>query len=492
MDVQVHVLLIEDNPHSAFFIEEMLATAPKVTAQFKVVSAARLSDGLALLSQRGFDVVLLDLSLPDSQGLETFDRVHTRLPEVPIIVLSGFEDEALAIQTLAKGAQDYLVKGQVNGSLLARAIRYAIERVRAEEALRESERRFRALVEQAADAFFVFSSQGSVIDVNRRACVSLGYTRDELLNLTLPDIEEDLEPSSVAELWRQLPPGRPITLDAVHRRKDGATFPVESRIGLFESGGRQLMVALVRDVTERKWAEEALRRYTAELEARNQELDAFVLTVAHDLKCPLGYIVGFAHVLEEDYQDLPEGELRRYLRTIAQSGHKMGNIIDELLVLAGVGKMEEVPVQSLDMRSVITEALDRLDLMVEEYEAEIVLPDRWPMVQGYAPWLEEVWVNYLSNALKYGGEPPRVELGATKENGGMIRFWVKDNGVGLTTEEQARLFIPFERLDPIRTQGHGLGLSIVRRIVERQGGQVGVESQLSRGSIFSFTLPVPV
>jgi signal transduction histidine kinase len=134
--------------------------------------------------------------------------------------------------------------------------------------------------------------------------------------------------------------------------------------------------------------------------------------------------------------------------------------------------------------------------MIQTCRAEIVLPDAsaWPEALGYAPWVEEIWVNYLSNALKYGGTPAaslRVELGATAQDDGMVRFWVRDNGPGLSPEEQAQLFTPFTRLDRVRAKGHGLGLSIVRRIVERLGGQAGVESQgvSGRGSVFYFTLP---
>jgi signal transduction histidine kinase len=129
--------------------------------------------------------------------------------------------------------------------------------------------------------------------------------------------------------------------------------------------------------------------------------------------------------------------------------------------------------------------------MVEQSHAEIVGPEAsaWPVALGYAPWVEEVWINYLSNALKYGGRPPRIELGAKAQPDEMTRFWVRDNGPGIPPEAQARLFTPFTRLDQVRAKGHGLGLSIVRRIVEKLGGQVSVESQVGQGSVFSFTLP---
>jgi len=230
-----------------------------------------------------------------------------------------------------------------------------------------------------------------------------------------------------------------------------------------------------------------LRRLNAELQARNEELDAFDHTVAHDLRNPLALIMGFASVLERDYATTLDEEQQKCLRAIVRNGRKMNNIIDELLLLAGVRKME-VEMEPLDMANIVAEAQQRLAFLIEKHQAKIILPDTWPVALGYGPWVEEVWANYLSNAIKYGGRPPRVELGATTQPDGTVRFWVRDNGPGLTPEDQARLFTPYTRLDQIRAKGHGLGLSIARRIVEQLGGQVGVESEAGQGSVFTFTL----
>ncbi|MCP4537344.1 MAG: response regulator [Chloroflexi bacterium] len=244
---------------------------------------------------------------------------------------------------------------------------------------------------------------------------------------------------------------------------------------------------------EKQQAEESLRQYTAELEARNEELDAFAHTVAHDLKGPLAHIVGFAQVLAADYDTLPDKDLRGYLQTIARSGKKMSNIIDELLLLASVRKVDELNIELklLDMTSIVAAVQERLGYLIEEHQAQISVPEKWPLARGYDPWLEEVWVNYLSNAIKYGGQPPHIELGATapEDPNQPVHFWVRDNGAGLTPEEQERLFTPFTRIDRTRAKGHGLGLSIARRIVKKLDGQVGVESKVGAGSTFWFTLP---
>ncbi|MBN1992759.1 MAG: hybrid sensor histidine kinase/response regulator [Anaerolineae bacterium] len=231
-----------------------------------------------------------------------------------------------------------------------------------------------------------------------------------------------------------------------------------------------------------------IRRLQQNLQEQIAELDAFAHTVAHDLKSPLTVMIGFAHYLLKYASEVTPTELLTSLRHLEQSGQKAVNIIDELLLLASVRK-EDAPIGPVDMALVVRYAQKRLALMIKKYQGEIILPNAWPEAKGYAPWLEEVWINYLSNGLKYGGQPPRLELGATAQPDGLVRFWMRDNGPGLAPEAQAALFTEFSQVKVKKVEGHGLGLSIVRRIVDKLGGQVGVESQAGRGSEFYFTLP---
>jgi PAS domain S-box-containing protein len=220
-----------------------------------------------------------------------------------------------------------------------------------------------------------------------------------------------------------------------------------------------------------------------------KELEAFAHTVAHDLKNPLNLIIGFAQLLREAYPDLTPEERLDYVQQMQAGTEKAINIIDALLLLAGVRTIEAVEIRPVDTASIVDEVCNRMGAMIKEYGAEVTIPSDWPTVKGYAPWIEEIWVNYFSNALKYGGRPPHVELGYDESPNGDVRFWVQDNGQGLTPAEQAKLFRPFTRVDRRGLEGHGLGLSIVQRIAEKLGGEVGVESTLGQGSRFTFTLP---
>ena len=258
---------------------------------------------------------------------------------------------------------------------------------------------------------------------------------------------------------------------------------------LVVSPARGEFATIFEDISAAKEMEAALTESNEALVARNEELDAYAHTVAHDLKNPVAAILGFAEHLEEGLGTLPECERRESLEAITRSARKMQAIIDALLLI-GETRRSDVTIRTLDLGVIAAECLEGLAHQVKHLGAEVRLPETWPSAIGYAPWVEQVFTNYVSNALKYGGRPPRVELGAAVVDERHARFWVRDNGPGLKAEELERTFAPFTRLSSEDVAGHGLGLSIVRRLVERMGGEVSVESEGAPGAgcTFSFTL----
>lgn len=248
---------------------------------------------------------------------------------------------------------------------------------------------------------------------------------------------------------------------------------------------------LIRDIFNGlQLSNEQLHEHIVTLQAQNKDLDAYARTVAHDLKEPLAVMVLTSNLINK-IPDLTRDELNEHLQQIRSTAYQMNTIINTLLFFAKVSRAE-APVERVDMGWVVKNVRDRLSHMINEYQGQLDLPESWPDAIGYAPWLEEVWANYISNALKHGGQPPRVELGASPQTDGMVRFWARDNGPGLPPHEQAQLFAPFSQINPIDARGEGLGLLIAFRIVEKLGGQVGVESEVGKGSQFFFTLPANI
>lgn len=237
-------------------------------------------------------------------------------------------------------------------------------------------------------------------------------------------------------------------------------------------------------------ANERLMDEIKEKEKLIVDLDSFSHTVAHDLKNMLGAVVSASTLIKQGIDEMSREELLEINDLIRQAGTKTMHITRELLTLASV-RQQEVKVQKVNMQRIVLDAMNRLNDMTLEYNAKVVVPDELPPAMGYDGWLEEVWINYLSNAIKYGGTPPVVFLGSELLEGGRVKYWIRDNGKGLSKEDMALLFNKFTRLDTLRVEGNGLGLSIVKRIIEKLHGEVGVDSKNipGEGCTFYFILP---
>jgi PAS domain S-box-containing protein len=439
--------------------------------------AGSVAEARDLLGQNQYDAVVTDYALGDGTAFDVIELARG----IPLVFTTGAGDEEVAVRAMKSGADDYLVKDHERAYLkkLPVTIENAIRRHRAEEQVRKLTR----AVEQSPASVVITDTEGQIEYVNPKFTNLTGYASDEVLGKNPRILKSGEHPREFYEqLWTTILAGHEWRGELHNRKKNGELFwelssisPVRDR-----DGNITHFVAVKEDVTERKQLEE-------EREHLISELDAFAHTVAHDLKNPLSAVLGFAELLTAADVKLSDKDVAESLQAIHQSARKMHSIIEELLLLAGVRKteVERLPV---DMAAVVSGALQRLSYMTAEYVPEVVLPDAWPVALGHGPWLEEVWTNYLSNAMKYGGEPPRLELGADATVGN-ARFWVRDNGPGLTPEQQSRLFTPFTRLHQVRATGQGLGLSIVRRIMEKLGGEAWVESEPGKGSRFGFTLP---
>jgi two-component system sensor histidine kinase/response regulator len=250
----------------------------------------------------------------------------------------------------------------------------------------------------------------------------------------------------------------------------------------------EILNDLIRDVfDDLQRSRVQLREQVDALETRNKELKEYAHMVAHDLKEPLTILIMIADLIR-DVGDLTPNELKECLQQVQSTAYEMRNIIKSLLLFSEVSRAE-APRGAVHMAEVVANVQARLSYMIREQQAQVILPTVWPDALGYGPWIEEVWANFLSNALKYGGRPPCVELGASARSDGMLRFWTRDNGPGIPPEAHTQLFTQGNPLRRLSVSGQGLGLPLVHNIVEKLGGEVGVESEVGQGSLFFFTLP---
>ena len=367
------------------------------------------------------------------------------------------------------------------------------ESLAAGRALRESEARFRSLFETMTEGValhrLLLDGTGAAVDyeitgANRAYADHTGIRREDAIGRRASELYGAGAPPFLDVFARVATTGAPARLEVFFE-----PMRRHFRILVF-SPARGEFATVFEDITAAKEMEAALGATNAALVERNEELDAYAHTVAHDLKNPISAILGFAEHLDQAGGEMTAEERREALEAIAKSALKMRSIVEGLLLMEEA-RRSDVPSAPLDLGAIARECLEGLAHEATRLGAHVRLADAWPPARGHAPWVEQVLTNYVSNALKYGGRPPEVEIGAEPAGEGRVRVFVRDNGRGLTPEEQRKAFAPFTRLAANAESGHGVGLSIVRRLVERMGGEAAVESGGAHGPgcTFSFTLP---
>ena len=471
----VRVLLIEDNPGDARLVLEMLSEVAGMPLEME--HAERLSTGLERLEKNGIDVVLSDLSLPDSRGLEAVVQAQARCPYVPIVVLTGFADESLGVQAIRLGAQDYLVKQEIHAGVLSRVIRYALERKRADEALRASEARFHKLIDNNADAVVVVDRDGRVRFANPAAELAFGVKAQDLVG------NEFAYPLVVGQ-----------TTEIEIRNDGGQPNVAEMRVVETEWDSAPAYLASLRDVTERKRMLTELKLANKELQRLNQVKSEFVATVSHELRTPLAIIKEAIRLVLDEIPGRIVGEQRGILETGERNVGRLGRIIDSLL---SISKIEHHGLQ-LDERA--TSANERVADTVSDFSylaehkgvyLDCELPAEDIIVRIDPDKTREVLVNLISNGLKFTPPGGRVRVVCWQE-GDEVLVSVSDTGRGISEEDMPRLFekfTQFGRQAGPGEQGTGLGLAICKGLVALWGGRIWAESRLGEGSRFTFTLP---
>ncbi len=264
-----------------------------------------------------------------------------------------------------------------------------------------------------------------------------------------------------------------------------------SRLAALVIDHAQLHETAQKEIANRRRIEDELRLRNQQLAEQNSELDAYAHSVAHDLKNPLTTILGTLRIARAKAHDLPEAQLQVMLAMADRNAAKMQEIIEALLLMGSVRKETELNLHTIDMETVVAEVLQRLEIQAREAEATIQVPETFLPVAGVRTWVEQVLMNYVSNAIKYGGERPQINISSHHLANGLVRYSVMDKGPGVADSDIPDLFGAFERFGNLSKEGHGVGLSLVKRIVEKLGGAVSYQRREGGGSIFSFDLPAP-
>ncbi len=376
----------------------------------------------------------------------------------------------------------------------------AVSSGRVVDELSEGEELYRAVVEQTTEGILlVDAGTKRVIEANAAYQNLLGYGPEEISRLMLYDLVPYPRESMDCYVEQVLERGNYVSGERRHLQKDGSTVDVEVSANTIYYGGREAMCIVVRDITERKRAEERIRalneeledrvrRRTAQLQAANEELEAFSYSVSHDLRAPLRAMTGFSRILLEDYADRLDDEGLDYLGRIQKAGKRMGALIDDLLDLSRLTR-RQIGREAVDLSTLAKGAAEDLRRAEPGRRARFFIAEGLS-VTGDAGLLRVVLENLLGNAWKFTSREAeaRIEFGAVEREGRSV-YHVTDNGVGFDAAYADRIFDPFQRLHAEdEFEGVGVGLATVTRIIRRHGGSLWAEGQPGKGATFYFTL----
>ena len=538
----IHVLLIEDNPGDARLLRALLQET--ASSQFELVHAERFSDALNRLSERRFDVVLLDLSLPDAQGLDTISRLGRQAEGTPIVILTGLNDEEIAIRALQQGAQDYLVKGQADGQLLARALRYSIERHKAEESLKARNRELMVL-RKISEAILASLDLNSVLEHileqgifigsfdlgnirllesngnTLQVVVARGYgnpenvTSHRAISRTTGTAqsshfkEQLFEQPCVQESVQSCEGLRTFKKEGVQSfvqvpvRADGEVLGIiqlatrtprrfkNEEVSLWETIGNHVGVAV-----QRAQLYEETKRQARELEKASKLQADFSAMIAHDLRSPLMNITGVTEVMLDGMFGPVTEEQKKWLLRVQANSHNLIDLVSDFLDLS---KLESgyvnVSKQVISVTDLVRKSIESFQVVASNKKVRVAeaIEASLPSIFADPQRLEQVLNNLISNAIKFTGDGGEVKVGAALAETRGIRVWVQDSGEGIPTDEISELFQKYRQGGNANNSNHkgtGLGLVICKMIVEAHGGTIWVESEQGQGSIFSFSLPL--
>lgn len=478
------LLLVEDNPADVHLISTALSYAD--SQQFTLVHVERLSVALSWLEKKQFAVILLDLSLPDSWGLDTIKQIQPHAPHVPVVVMTGSDDEELAIKALQEGAQDYLVKGQVEAHTLMRALRYAIERHRLREELQASEKRYYNLFENASDALLSFTLEGIVTDVNHQLEALVGYSREEIIKQHYSKLFTSASTTMIEERLRCVPTEEhdshlsPIMeLEVV--RKDNVAVPVEVRDNILnDAQGQPIGVfVMARDISARK----ALEQQRAE----------FLAMLTHDIKNPLTALIGYTDYLlattaKGDFSK--HGEVLPWMKSNAFTILSLANNYLDLSRIED--KQLTLDKKLVDLHEILSQIGQQYagEARHREIAFEVQLQKQPCWIEGDRLALERIFTNLIHNSLKFTPKRGQITLSSVVKHGEIV-VMVADTGPGIAPAEIPMLFQKYRRAPGVRRpEGTGLGLFIVKTLVEAHQGRIEVESTLGAGACFRVFLPL--
>jgi PAS domain S-box-containing protein len=510
LQMSLNILLVEDNPADADLLLELLAEVPDLN--WRIESVERLSSAKNKLSEGIFHLILLDLSLPDSFGLETLNKVRSWQFHLPIIVMTGLNDEAIALESVRLGAQDYLVKGNLSTELLIRSIRYSIERYQALWLHQKSELQFRAIFNHTLELVIILNPQGIIQEINQTALQFLELPTEEILGMECWDLQmwDNPESKSINGQLRlklaieKAAEGVLQNYETIIYGKNPPNMIVDFSLQPVidqTDGGVIMLVIEARNITQRKQAEmEMIKAWEKEKELSELRYQ-FVNMVSHEFRTPMSTILLSSELLESHYEKWSPEKRQTHFQRIKQALKRMTDLLEDILIIGKVnaGKLEFKPTE-INLLEFCQEIVSEIQNSVGiNHQIIFQATADCPVGQMDEKLLRLILNNLLTNAVKYSSAGSQVHFlldwqtisSPSPQPSRIVVLTIQDQGIGIPLADQKYLFSHFYRATNVGTvAGTGLGLAIVKQAVDLHGGEINFISEPELGTTFSVKLPL--
>lgn len=502
-DIEIKILLIEDDEEDYIITKDILSENNNI--KYKLSWASSIEKALEMIQKNKFDVFLVDYILGARNGFDFIEKVSKTGVNTPSILLTGMDNYETDNKALEHGVADYLVKNEITSSLLSRSIRYAIERKRIEATLKDREERFRNLFEGAPDAILLADAlTGIIIDANPAAENLLAQSKLQLIGthqsklhstennkfggLTFTEFVNNLKHSV-----------SPIKAETIFLNSRGENIPVEMTSSLIIIDGKTVIQGIIRDITERKKFEAELIKAKEIAESATKSKSRFLANMSHEIRTPMNGIIGMANILKTSKLDHDQQE---HLNLISISANNLLAIINDILDLSKI-ESDQLTFENIDFDLIenINDIIKILQIKTNEknIDLNISYTDNTPQyIKGDPIRLNQIILNLVNNAIKFTDKGSvNVFVSKIYENNNKIKLMFKiiDTGIGISDAGQKKLFKEFSQVYSYTTRKHGgtgLGLAISKKLSEKMNGEIGVESELGKGSTFWFTVEVGI
>ena len=606
------ILIVETDPDIVNIIKDTIKEL-----EFKFSSVESIEAAFKTLSETIFDAIILDLSLPDSKGIEPLETLSNKFPDLAIIIFTGIDDKSVIMDAISSGAQDYIVKGNLNKDVLAHSLRYSIERKKIDSKLKESESKWRSLTENSAeyvvqtdlDGIIIFANRDTLnipreqavgqsifryisnkskqellnllekikntkkiersdvyyleymagnqififetrvspliksdmvtgfiitsLDVTDRKhieeklkdseeryrtivensndmiwmldenykCIFFnnmveklsGHTKDELIkimnNKNFLQLIEDKDKDKLIDIFKDVVNRKSKQFDFSFYNKSGRKITISANSVPIYSNGTIIISIFGRDITDVIEAEDKFRLAREQLDKSNKEIEKFVYIASHELKEPLRSISSFTELLADRYKDKLDTDANEFINIIMNGTARMKDMIDDLLKLSRIESRGN-EFANTDISEVLKSVKLNLHDLIARNGARIII-DEMPIVYCDKIQITQVFQNLIENAIKFSKKDiiSQIHISATNTNNEWS-FSIKDNGIGINKKNFNKLFIMFQRLhNRDEYPGTGIGLAICKKIIDRHDGKIWLESEIDKGSTFSFSIP---